>query len=59
MSKYLSDLLFIAGFILLEYGLYLFDIRCALVVGGSLLIILSLVVAYNGANRKSISTESG
>jgi len=58
MNKYLSDLLFIAGFILLEYGLYLFDIRCALVVGGSLLIILSLVVAYNGANRKSIPTES-
>ena len=56
--KYLSDLLFIAGFILLEYGLYLFDIRCALVVGGSILIILSLVVAKHGAIRKPISAES-
>lgn len=59
MSKYLIDLLFITGFILLEYGLYLIDIRCALIAGGTLLIILSLVVAYNGANRKPVSTESG
>ena len=53
----LGDILIILGFIILEYGLYLYNLKISLVVGGCLLLITGLVISRNGAIRKDISTS--
>ena len=50
MKKWIAELLFIPGFISMEYGLYLHDIKAALIVGGLLLMIAGIMVAKNGVD---------
>jgi len=50
MRKWLSELLILPGFISLEYGLYLYDIKAAFLVGGLILMVTGLMVAKNGVD---------
>jgi hypothetical protein len=50
MKKWISELLTIPGFFSFEYGLYLYDLRVSLVIGGIILMTLGLMVAKNGSN---------
>lgn len=47
MKKYLAELLFLPGFIFFEYGLYLVDIKAALMVGGVIFMGLGVKLATN------------
>ena len=49
--KYLTDVLFSVGFISFEYGLYLYDIKVAFVIGGLLLMLGGLQVAKHGTTE--------
>lgn len=48
MRKFLSEIIFIPGFILMEYGLYLQSESLAFIIGGVLLMGVGLMVAKNG-----------
>ena len=50
MKKWLTELLVLPGFISLEYGLYLHDIKVAFIVGGLILMVAGLMVAKNGVD---------
>ena len=53
----LSDIIITLGFISLMVGLYLYDLKIALVVGGCILILFGLMVARN-VNRKATVQQS-
>lgn len=48
MKKWVSELLFLPGFVSFEYGLYLHDMKAALMVGGLIFMGLGVRIATNG-----------